>query len=250
MKTVDYITAGGKPTHCAAPVVHWREHGRTWIGKKPRQLTELLVCHWAGGEGDLNTFYNTCLKGDVSAHFWIDADERTDGFATIYQLADADKLLAHCKGANLRAVGIEARNRGNLPPVRGGAPNKIKREVLRETINGREVVYCAFLPSQVRSFIALNIALCEAYGLPLAVPMEEVTRNDAAYPLPPMRVIPRQLSQSEFAEFRGVIGHLHWSPDKQKVDPGLALMTALAVAFEPKTAPDREGHLREIGGMA
>lgn len=247
MKTVSYIVAGGKNTPCVAPVVHWREHGLTWPGRKPRTRTDLIVNHWTGGDGTLEVFYGTCIKAGQSAHFWIDADGEPDGYATVYQFGDADQLLAHCKGANVRAVGIEARNRGSLAPVKPAEPYKIKREVLRETINGREVTYCAFLPSQVRTFIALNLALCEAYGLPLALPMEPVKPKDGVrYPTQPMRVIPRELAQAEFAAFRGVIGHLHWS-EKGKSDPGLALLTALAVAFEPKTAPDRVGHLRVVG---
>lgn len=249
MKTVNYIVAGGKNTPCAAPIVHWREHGRTWAGRKPRKTTDLLVAHWTGGEGSLDTFYGVCVKAGQSAHFWIDADEREDGFATAYQFGDADQLLAHCKGANARSVGIEARNRANLSPVRATGPKLVTRAVLRETINGREFAYCAFLPSQVRTYIALTLSICEAYGIPLVLPTEPVKPKDGVhYPVPPTRIIPRVLTQAEFDVFKGVIGHFHWT-EKKKQDPGLALLTAMAVAFDPKTAPDvgRAGHLREMG---
>ena len=47
-------------------------------------------------------------------------------------------------------------------------------------------------------------------------------------------VIQRELTPAELAAFRGVVGHYHWSP-KRKIDPGLALMRAIA-GFEPRLA--------------
>ena len=173
-------------------------------GLTPRASTGLVVLHWTAGRGDSSQVFRTLRADGLSVHFCIDVD------GSITQYADAGMMCSHASGMNARAVGIEIVNPAT--PDVAGPP---KRTVLRERINGRDVIYSAFLPAQVRSAIDLTTALCVAYRLPIAAP---TIAGD---------VIPRQLTPTELAAHRGFCGHFHWSPVKRKSDPGLALLRAI-----------------------
>lgn len=212
-----FILVQGRPVPCAARVV--RDPSMSFSSLGRRTQTDLVVCHWTGGEGGAEQVHRVLKGKGYSVHFLIDAD------GVITQYCDADRLCSHASGLNARAVGIEIANRAD------GEANRVpKRPLLREKIRGRDVVYTSFLPAQVHACMALCASLCEAYGLPLDVPRDE--HGD---------VLAREWLPRERDAYRGVCGHLHWSP-KGKTDPGLALLRAIA-AFPARLA-------QGIGGPA
>lgn len=209
--TGGFIVAGGRQVPCALPVEQPSTHHLTFPGLRPRRVTDLVVCHWSGGEGDADRMHSTLRDAEYSVQFFIDAA------GTITQFCDADMLCSHATGMNARAVGIEIANRASYDPKDPREATRLpKRTLLREKIRGSDVTYTSFLPAQVRACHALVIALCEAYGLPLDVPRGA----DGG-------LNPNELKPAELAAFRGVVGHYHWSP-RRKQDPGLALLRSIA----------------------
>lgn len=236
MKTVKYIVAGGRRIPCAVPVVPWTEHGMSFPGLRPRKRTDLVVTHWTGAENPAATMFGSLRRKGFSVHFFIGAA------GDVWQFNDCDAFAAHAKGMNDRSVGIEIQNRADGVADRHG----IKRALAKEVIHGREFVYTMFTPEQVHSALSVVASVCEAYGLPMQVPMEPVKRAKKADEIKAdgsaqhiMRVIPRQLTDAEFKSFRGVVGHFH-KTDVSKQDAGLALLRAVA-ALEPRAALGPDG---------
>lgn len=212
------IIVRGELVPCDADVLTWRESGLLIVAPS-RKVTRAVVNHWTGAENSPELLYRNLVASRKSVHFAIDAA------GIVWQFCDAESFCAHAKGANAWAVGIEIVNRAdsraqNLivqegPGRRtyGKLGRGVVRELLEEEIHGKRVRYRAFTPEQVRSAIALNVALCSAYGLPLSVPLRD--HDVAATVLP----------QHELRKYRGVLGHLHLKESKR--DPGLALLRAL-----------------------
>lgn len=225
MKTVDYIVASGRRIPCAVPVFHWSDHGLSFPGLKPRKRTDLVCAHWTGAENPAEVMFANLRRKGFSVHFFIGAN------GDVWQFNDCNALAAHAKGMNDRAVGIEIQNRADGVRSRAG----VDRALAKEVIHGREFVYTMFTTAQVHSTLAVIAAVCEAYALPMVVPMEPAkdVRADGTGERV-MRVIPRELTESEFQAFRGVVGHFHRT-NVGKQDPGLALLRAVA-AFEPRQA--------------
>lgn len=209
--TPGYIIVGGRHVPCAVPVEPWTVNRLAFPGLGKRSATDLVVLHWTGGEGGAEQVHRTLRSKSLSVHFVVDAD------GAVTQHCDADMLCAHAAGMNVRAVGIEVVNRAT-----DEADRVPRRTLMREKIRGRDTTYTAFLPAQVRSCIALCIALCEAYGLPLDVPRVA----------PGGDVLAREFTAQELAAYRGVCGHFHWSPAGKR-DPGLAVLRAVA-AFDAR----------------
>lgn len=200
------IIANGKRVPCAVKVETWQTHGLTFPSQVKRKRTDLIVVHWTAGEGDGERVHKTLRDRGLSVHFVIESD------GTVVQYMDTSVLGAHAADMNARSVGIEIVNRAT-----DEADKMPKRPLVREKIRGRDTVYTAFLPAQVRSCLALVMALCEAYGLPIEVPRVA----------PGGDVLPRELTWAELEAFRGVVGHFHWSK-KGKRDPGLMVLRAVA----------------------
>lgn len=204
------IIVGGRQIRCAAPV-------RTWLTTRYHFLTRMrtetrwIVNHWTGAENSAERCFQnmrdrinplTRKPEPYSVHFIVDQ------MGDVYQCADADARCAHAvaNGGNTYGVGIEIINRGHAP-----SDNKaFIRQKVTEHVHGREITYGAFYPAQIGSVIALNIALCGAYGLPVRVPMKDG------------EVFETVLPSGYLATFRGPLGH--YNLDYGKVDPAPGLL--------------------------
>lgn len=208
------ILVDGREVACDARVRTWHEvpalafHA---LGK--RRETKAVVLHWTGGEGDSAQVHSTLGQRGLSVHFAIDRD------GLITQYCDASALCSHAKGYNTGSVGVEIVNAAT------DKPGRYERALLKERVHGIDATRAAFLAPQTKAALALVRSLCSAYGLPLAVPMRG---ND---------VLSSVMDQQEKADWRGVVGHLH--VDRNKVDPGLALLRAVA-AMHNQRWPDGE----------
>src|SRR5213595_1810369 len=90
--------------------------------------TRYVINHWTGAENSARDTYQNMSDRGVSVHFIVDQ------LGEIYQCADTDARLAHCKsnGGNTYGVGIEIISRGH-----GKAPAKgFARSVRTDVIHG------------------------------------------------------------------------------------------------------------------
>src|SRR5690606_14964258 len=170
-----------------------------------RTETRGVVVHHTGGEGGGKQVHRVLRNRGLSVQFFVDHE------GVIWQYADANARAQHAGvTANGWTCGIEIQNRANASPLQNG----IRREVVIDSVHGVEAKRTTFLPEQVASTLALVSALCHWYGLPMVVPMDGQRVRDGA------------LTRAELASFRGVLGHFHVT--KRKIDPGLAIMRAIA----------------------
>jgi len=203
-----YVYVGGERRFVAAPVRTWRDGDVPGFPKLPhRRRTSAVVLHWTGGEGDAEQMHRVLVRRKLSVHFHI------DHMGVITQFCDTEARCAHAGTANAYSIGIEIQNRANK--VREVREQKgITRELVTEQIHGVDVTHTTFTAEQTRSALALTDALCIAYSLPFRVPMQG---GD---------VLATTLIEAELSVWSGVLGHLHLS--RAKVDPGLALLRAIA----------------------
>lgn len=199
-----FIVAGGRQIEVPELVVEtWRYQPKLGFPRmRPRKETRAVVAHWTGGVGKHEQVFRTLVERNLSVHFVVDPD------GSCFQHCDADMLAAHCKGANQFSVGIEIVN-----PATTSNVETPPRTLLRENIHGVDITYTAFYPAQVKAALLLVQALCAHYELPVDVPM--VGGDVASTVLP----------ATQLASYRGVLGHLHVSP--QKTDCGLMLLRAV-----------------------
>jgi len=191
----------------------WTEHKLTFPGLPMRKETRAVLHHFTGGEGQEHQVHRTLttrrnrdtgkLLG-LSVQFFI----RFDG--AIFQFVDADTRCAHAGVANAWSVGVEIQNRATAAANVAG----IRRQLVTEEIHGRTATRSTFTAAQVHSAIALTAALTEAYDVPWRLPMDG---SD---------VLSTAMDPRDLATFRGILGHLHITT--AKVDPGLALLRAMA----------------------
>ncbi len=171
----------------------------------------------------------------LSVHFMLDVD------GTIYQTLDLKERAWHAGIANDRSVGIEIANIGaypkdkldvlkkwykvhddgtvelTLPESRAGdvrTPNfksgPIRNELVKGTINGRELYQYDLTPEQYKALSKLTAALTEIFPkIKLDYPRDEQGK-----------LIPGVLTEEQFKNFQGLIGHYHIT--KNKTDPGPA----------------------------
>jgi len=201
-----FVLVDGREVRCEARVRS--DHAFKFTGLAKREQTRCVVLHWTGGFRGGPAVFRTLLQRKLSVHFNIDAD------GTIWQFCDASMRCSHATGANSWSVGIEMSNPAQQGHVAGDAP----RAVVVENIHGNDLQHTTFTAEQMSAALALTQTLCKAYGLPLAVPMDG---ND---------VLSTAAKAGELDVFRGVVGHLHLT--RRKVDPGLAILRAVA-ALDP-----------------
>ncbi len=172
----------------------------------------------------------------LSVHFMLDID------GTIYQTLDLKERAWHAGKSNDRSVGIEIANMGAYPPddmkvlsewyqtqddgstrltlpeSRGDGgvkhPEKItgpaRPYTVVGTINEREVQQYDLTPQQYDALIKLTAALTKIFP-----------KIDIDYPRDDEgNLIPGTLTDEQFAEFQGLIGHYHIKTSK--IDPGPA----------------------------
>ncbi|WP_428940450.1 N-acetylmuramoyl-L-alanine amidase [Fontivita pretiosa] len=172
----------------------------------------------------------------LSVHFMLDVD------GTIYQTLDVKERAWHATKANSRSVGIEIANIGAYPPDRSTVldqwyrrdqsgrtrmvlpawmkqewirtPNFVARPIRDEPvigqIQGREYKMYDLTPQQYDSLIKLTAALCKT--LP-KIRCDYPRDQDG-------KLIPHVLTDEQYEQYQGVLGHFHVQANKQ--DPGPA----------------------------
>lgn len=195
-------------------------------------------------------------RRELSVHFLLDVD------GTLYQTLDLSDTAWHARQANSRSVGIEIANIGAYPPGNGTldewyptdesgpyvrfpewmkvtgvrTPGFVARparpERITGAIHGREYEMHDLTPQQYATLVKLAAGLCRT--LPALAPDCPRDANG--------RVRADALSDEEFAQFRGILGHFHITSDKQ--DPGPAFdwerflsLVRAELARSPETKP-------------
>lgn len=220
-----HIIVGGKEVPCAAPVVTWVDHGLHFAGLGMRKTTTAVCLHHTGGAGMAPQVFRTLKTRKLSVHFTVEPN------GTAYQFADCNAYCMHAgriddqdgdgfqASANAVTVGIEFVN----PATPTNTGKGIPRAIVREEIHGVDKVSTTLTAEQTATGLALVQSLCTAYGLPVQTAMAGQT------------VLSTVMSESDFRKFRGVLGHLHLT--KRKVDPGLAILRAIAALTRHPAAP-------------
>ncbi len=171
----------------------------------------------------------------LSVQFLLDVD------GTIYQTLDARETAWHATKSNSRSIGIEIANIGAYPlgvakaldtwyardpggpyvkiPARlegGGVrtPGFVARPARPDRIvgeiQGEELQQYDFTPEQYDSLVKLTAALCRAFP---AIEPDAPRGADG-------EVLDHALTDAEWRDFRGILGHYH--VQKNKTDPGPA----------------------------
>lgn len=217
------VLVDGREVRCQAVVK--RDPRFTFYGLAKRESTRAVVLHWTGGRRGGPAVFRTLQTRGLSVQFSIDPD------GMIWQFCDAALRCSHATGANSWSIGIEMTNPAQPKQAFGDAP----RAVVVESIHGRDVRHTTFTADQMTAALALVEALCKAYGLPLAVPMDG------------RDVLGTVMGKEQMATFRGVCGHLNLTA--RKIDPGIAILRAVAARDPVNGFADGEdiGPLRESG---
>ncbi len=172
----------------------------------------------------------------LSVHFMLDID------GTIYQTLDVKERAWHAGTANDRSVGIEIANMGAYPKDKmdtlkkwytvhedgtveltvpesrgdggvrtpGFTTGPIRHELIPGTINGSDVVQYDLTPEQYQALVKLTATLTKVLPkIKLDYPRDE--NGDHIY---------GELTEAQFKDFQGLIGHYHIT--KRKIDPGPA----------------------------
>lgn len=195
----------------------------------------------------------------LSVHFLLDLD------GTVYQTLDLKERGWHATVANTRSVGIEIAHIGAYSPGRSGPLNEwyqrdtngqtririparfgdggirtagfvgrpARPELVTGALQGQQLQQYDFTPEQYRALIRLTAALCKVFPkLKCDYP------RDAAG-----KLVPHKLSNEQFAQFHGILGHFHVQTNK--VDPGPAFQwdelvkAARALSRRPALRPPK-----------
>lgn len=191
------------------------ESGLSFRGLRAREDTRYIVLHWTAGVGLARQVFATLARKRLSVHFVVEPD------GTVYQFAETDRLCQHAgkiddgdgdghqASGNRYSIGIEIVNPANTMVLARG----VERQAIREVIHGQERIYSSFTSAQVVAVLELVEHLCGEWRLPMVVPM---LGSD---------VLSTVMGEAAFADFRGVLGHLHLTMSKS--DPGLAVLRAV-----------------------
>ena len=172
----------------------------------------------------------------LSVHFMLDID------GTIYQTLDLKERAWHATISNSRSIGVEIAgigaypekrkevlNRWYFPDEEGGIELKPPRylgalglrkspfyarpdrkEIVLGTVQGEKLYQYDFTPEQYDSLIKLTATLCRIFP-----------KLKCTYPKDiDGKLIPHQLTEKQWKDFRGVLGHYHVQGNK--TDPGPA----------------------------
>jgi N-acetylmuramoyl-L-alanine amidase len=221
-----------------------RVRGGGWDLPLLQKVVDQFVYHF-----DASGTSRQCFKvlhdiRGLSVHFMLDLD------GTIYQTLDLKERAWHATIANGRSIGIEIANVGAFPKTQsvpinnwyrrgpdgkvhieipdefddGGLPTKsfvpqpARSEPIRGRIHGRELLQMDFTPEQYRALIKLTAAVCRV-----------LPKIRCDYPRDSNgRLVTAKLSELEFANFQGLLGHYH--VQENKVDPGPAFQWDYVVA--------------------
>jgi N-acetylmuramoyl-L-alanine amidase len=210
--------------------------GGGWDLPTLQQVVDQFVIHF-----DVAGTSRQCFKilhdmRDLSVHFMLDLD------GTIYQTLDAKERAWHATTSNTRSVGIEIANMGAYSPSDTKALNDwygkdsngltritlparlgdggirtsnfvghpARPEMVKGTVQGRELAQYDFTPEQYRALIHLTATLCKVFPKIAC----RSPRNASG------ELVTEKLPDEELKAYQGVLGHYH--VQRNKVDPGPA----------------------------
>ncbi|WP_145059245.1 N-acetylmuramoyl-L-alanine amidase [Adhaeretor mobilis] len=209
--------------------------GGGWTLPLLEQVVDQFVMHY-----DVCGVSQQCFKilhdhRGLSVHFMLDID------GTIYQTLDLKERAWHATISNTRSIGIEIASIGAYPrdnkavldrwyshkaegtilhPPRSLGHLGLRRDPFQGqpdrpepvvgTIQGRELTQYDFTPQQYDSLIKLTATLCRIFP-----------KLDCKYPTDEQgQLIPHKLTDEQWQDFGGVLGHYH--VQLNKIDPGPA----------------------------
>jgi N-acetylmuramoyl-L-alanine amidase len=211
-----------------------RIRGGGWDLPTLQKCVDQFVIHYDECGVSQNCFRTLQDDRALSVHFMIDID------GTIYQTLDCKERAWHATRSNDRSIGVEIANTGSFTnpilvkqwyakdpdgkvrisiPQRFGdggvrTQNQIFRPAHNEpvagTIQGQFFRQYDFTPQQYDSLIKLTATLCTVFPR---------IACDAPH-TPDGKVINHELTDAQWADYHGVLGHYHIQDDK--VDPGPA----------------------------
>ena len=214
-----------------------RVRGGGWDLPLLQRVVDQFVLHYDADGTSRGCFRTLQDDRGLSVHFLLNLD------GTIYQTLDLKERASHATIANDRSVGVEIANIGAFPVesrnpfARWYATNIAgqvsitlpkstastgirttnffaypdRNELVKGTIQGKELVQYDFTPQQYAALIKLTASLCRVFP-----------RIQCRYPVDDHgHFIRQKMSAAELANFHGVLGHFHIQTDK--VDPGPAL---------------------------
>jgi hypothetical protein len=196
---------------CDLPVYNWKDHGmecKVGDGARRRfkkQVIDLFVWHWTGGEGGVKSLFNTLDNRELGVEFFIDKA------GLIYQFADPVLVDTFDAGSyNPRSVGCEIQSYGYRAP--GRAEPDPDRDEYGTRMNGKRRTFARFYPAQLRAAQALASAVSRAIPtIPLTVPAG-----------PDHKLFPDFIGAKRMRTMRGHVGHYHLT--QKKSDPGHDLL--------------------------
>lgn len=199
-----------------------------WFDKLPklRRPPRLLVLHYTAGENPAEVTFRTLRRRGLSIHFVVDAPR-------VVQMADLDRKCAHAADVNGYSIGVEIRNRGAPPPLKGHP-----RKSYRDRARGRERSFLHFTEEETDLVCELADHITMLTRIPRMLPLEVRDRGavfavpqrltEDEYPLPGARVLRDPMPPSLLRSHQGACGHCHVPSLKRKVDPGPILLDDLA----------------------
>ena len=216
------------------PALLERVRGGGWTLDELRDIVDQFVIHY-----DACGTSQTCFRvlqdvRGLSVHFMLDVD------GTIYQTLDLKERAWHATKANARSIGIEIANIGAYPPADAGVLDhwySSDRSGIRMTIPGgddggvrtpgfiarpaRQAPVVGVIQAQRLKQYDLTDAQYEALAKLTAALTEIFPKLDCNYPRDMNGDLIRQvLSEEEWGQYRGLLGHFHVQANK--VDPGPA----------------------------
>ena len=214
------------------PATFERIRGGGWDLPTLQKCVDQFVIHYDESGVSRNCFRTLQDDRDLSIHFMIDID------GTIYQTLDCKERAFHATRSNDRSIGVEIASAGSfaspvmvaqwytkdadgrarisIPQRFGDGGVRTKDQVFRPAINspvqgmvqGKLLRQYDFTPQQYDSLIRLTATLCTVFPKITC----DAPRN------PDGKVINHVLTDTQWAQYQGVLGHYHIQLDK--IDPG------------------------------
>jgi N-acetylmuramoyl-L-alanine amidase len=210
--------------------------GGGWDLPLLQNVVDQFVMHY-----DVCGTSETCFKilhdhRGLSVHFMLDVD------GTIYQTLDVKERAWHASIANSRSIGVEIANIGAYSAKKKSELEKwygrdengdvflrsprtvgsimlrdkpfyghpARPEIIEGNIQGEDLYQYDFTPQQYDSLIKLTATLCRIFPkIKCTYPQD----SDG-------KLIPRMLTEAQYKDFGGVLGHYH--VQLNKTDPGPA----------------------------
>jgi len=232
------VRPGGPATRQATTQAVDRIARGGWALPELQQVVDQFVLHYDVCGTSAVCFRVLHDQRGLSVHFMLDVD------GTIYQTLDLKERAWHATKSNGRSIGIEIANMGsygvdqtaaplqewykrdetgrtyvNIPERHGGRASQrvpglyrpARDEMVVGEIHGVRQRQYDLTPEQYESLIKLTAALCDVF------PEIECDAPRG----PDGQVLTRVLTDAEWRDYQGVLGHFH--VQRNKSDPGPAL---------------------------